>query len=107
MREILAIGFVLAAPAMAQPRLAAPASGQQLQQATLNDVPRQAYTELVTGLNLVGPGSAGTAEATPARTSVALRPVALHRGASAAGATIRTLASGALLYPTGKLAPSR
>jgi len=61
----------------------------------------QAYSKLVTSLGLVGEGSAGTAEAAPRQTFTTMGPVAMHRTASAKGATIRTLPPGAILYPTG------
>ena len=62
----------------------------------------QAYSKLVTSLNLVGQGSEGTAEAAPTRTYSAIAPVALHKAALATSATIRTLPPGSILYPTGK-----
>jgi hypothetical protein len=62
----------------------------------------QAYTKLVTGLGLVTPGSAGTAEATPAKTFTAQAPVALRATAVATGKVLRTLPTGAIVYPTGK-----
>ncbi len=62
----------------------------------------QAYAKLVTGLGLVTPGAAGTAEAAPARSYTAQAPVALHATADASGKVIRTLPVGAILYPTGK-----
>ncbi len=61
----------------------------------------QAYTKMVTDLNLVQPGSTGTAEATPAKTFTATGPVAMHKTAAAGGAVIRTLPPGAMVYPTG------
>lgn len=61
----------------------------------------QAYTKLVTELGLVGPGSTGTAEATPTRTFTAQAPVAMRSAANAAARTIRTLPPGAIVYPTG------
>jgi curli biogenesis system outer membrane secretion channel CsgG len=62
----------------------------------------QAYSKLVTSLNLVGQGSEGTAEAAPTRTYSAIAPLALHKTALATSATIRTLPPGSILYPTGK-----
>jgi len=61
----------------------------------------QAYSKLVTSLGLVQPGGAGTAEATPSRTFTAQAPVAMRKTAAAAGAVIRTLPAGAIVYPTG------
>ena len=62
----------------------------------------QAYSKLVTSLNLVGQGSEGTAEAAPAKTYSAIAPVALHKTALATSPTIRTLPPGSTVYPTGK-----
>jgi curli biogenesis system outer membrane secretion channel CsgG len=61
----------------------------------------QAYSKLVTSLNLVGAGSAGTAEAAPAKTFTTTSPVVMHKTAAAAGATVRTLPPGSIVYPTG------
>lgn len=61
----------------------------------------QAYAKLVTGLGLVQPGDAGTAEASPTKTFTAQGPVALRKTAAANGAAIRTLPAGSILYPTG------
>lgn len=62
----------------------------------------QAYSKLVTGLGLVTPGSAGTAEATPKKTFTAQAPVALRATATPAGKVLRALPVGAIVYPTGK-----
>jgi curli biogenesis system outer membrane secretion channel CsgG len=62
----------------------------------------QAYSKMVTDLGLLTPASAGTAEASPAKTFAAQAPVAMHASASAAGKVIRTLPPGAIVYPTGK-----
>lgn len=62
----------------------------------------QAYSKLVTSLNLVDPGSAGTAEVAPTRTFTAIGPVVMRRTAMASGAAVRTLPAGAIVYPTGK-----
>jgi curli biogenesis system outer membrane secretion channel CsgG len=62
----------------------------------------QAYSKMVTDLGLLTPASAGTAEASPAKTFTAQAPVAMHASASAAGKVIRTLPPGAIVYPTGK-----
>jgi len=62
----------------------------------------QAYSKLVTSLNLVDPGSAGTAEAAPTRTFTAIGPVVMRKTAMASGAAIRTLPAGSIVYPTGK-----
>jgi len=61
----------------------------------------QAYSKLVTGLGLVNPGDAGTAQAAPTKTFTAQGPVAMRKTAVAAGAVIRTLPAGAIVYPTG------
>lgn len=61
----------------------------------------QAYTNLVTELGLVSPGSSGTAEATPAKTFTAQRSLAMRGTAAASGRIIRTLPAGATVYPTG------
>ena len=61
----------------------------------------QAYSKLVTSLNLVQPGSTGTAEATPKKTFSAMGPVVMRKIAAAGGAAIRTLPPGAIVYPTG------
>ncbi|QJU57650.1 SH3 domain-containing protein [Sphingomonas sp. AP4-R1] len=61
----------------------------------------QAYSKMVTDLNLVQPGATGTAEATPTKTFTAMAPVAMRKTAVASAATIRTLPPGAIVYPTG------
>ncbi|WP_267414228.1 MULTISPECIES: SH3 domain-containing protein [unclassified Sphingomonas] len=62
----------------------------------------QAYSRLVESLNLVRPGSGGTAEAAPAKTFTAIGAVAMRKTAAAGGAAIRTLPPGSIVYPTGK-----
>jgi curli biogenesis system outer membrane secretion channel CsgG len=62
----------------------------------------QAYSKLVTSLNLVEPGSAGTAEAAPTKTFTAIGPVVMRKTPAAAGAAVRTLPPGSIVYPTGK-----
>jgi len=62
----------------------------------------QAYSKMVTDLGLVTPGDAGTAQAAPTRTFTAIGAVQMHRSAASAGAVIRTLPAGAIVYPTGK-----
>ncbi len=62
----------------------------------------QAYAKMVTDLGLVQPGSAGTAEAAPAKTFTAQGPVAMRSTASAASRVVRTLPPGAIVYPTGQ-----
>jgi hypothetical protein len=62
----------------------------------------QAYSKMVNDLGLVTPGDAGTAQAAPTRTFTAIGPVQMHRTAAAGGAVIRTLPTGAIVYPTGK-----
>ena len=61
----------------------------------------QAYSKLVTSLNLVQPGSVGTAQAAPTKTFSTNGPVVMRKTAAAGGAAIRTLPPGAILYPTG------
>ncbi|CAN5379392.1 SH3 domain-containing protein [soil metagenome] len=61
----------------------------------------QAYAKLVNDLGLVNPGDAGTAHAAPTKTFSALAPVAMRASASASAKTIRTLAPGSIVYPTG------
>ena len=61
----------------------------------------QAYSKMVTDLGLVQAGSAGTAEASPAKTFTAQGPVAMRKTAAAGGAVVRMLPAGAILYPTG------
>jgi curli biogenesis system outer membrane secretion channel CsgG len=62
----------------------------------------QAYSKMVTDLGLVTPGDTGTAQAAPTRTFTAIGAVQMHRSAASAGAVIRTLPAGAIVYPTGK-----
>jgi curli biogenesis system outer membrane secretion channel CsgG len=61
----------------------------------------QAYAKMVGDLGLVTPGSAGTAEATPAKTFTAQAPAAMRVSAAAGAKVIRTLPPGAIVYPTG------
>jgi curli biogenesis system outer membrane secretion channel CsgG len=61
----------------------------------------QAYSKLVTGLGLIQPGDAGTAQAAPTKTYTAQGPVAMRASALASAKTIRTLPPGAIVYPTG------
>jgi curli biogenesis system outer membrane secretion channel CsgG len=61
----------------------------------------QAYSKMVTDLNLVQPGATGTAEASPTKTFTAMAPLAMRKTALASAATIRTLPPGAIVYPTG------
>jgi curli biogenesis system outer membrane secretion channel CsgG len=61
----------------------------------------QAYAKMVNGLGLIKAGDAGTAEAAPTKTFTAQGALAMRRAANAAGAVIRTLPAGAILYPTG------
>ena len=61
----------------------------------------QAYTRMVNGLGLITPGSAGTAEAAPAKTYTAQGSVAMRTGALATAKVVRTLPPGAIVYPTG------
>lgn len=62
----------------------------------------QAYSKLVTDLGLLTPGSAGTAEAAPAKTFTAMAMVSLRTAASASAKVIRALPAGTIVYPTGK-----
>lgn len=62
----------------------------------------QAYSKLVTSLNLVAPGSVGTAEVAPTKTFTAIGPVVMRKTAVASGVAIRTLPAGSIVYPTGK-----
>ncbi len=64
----------------------------------------QAYAKMVNGLGLVTPGSAGTAEAAPAKTFTAQGPVAMRSIAAQTGKVIRTLPVGSIVYPTGNKA---
>ena len=61
----------------------------------------QAYSKMVTGLGLVTPGSAGTAEAAPTKTYTAQGPVAMRASGVATAKIIRTLPVGSIVYPTG------
>jgi len=61
----------------------------------------QAYAKMVTGLGLVNPGDAGTAQASPTKTFTAQAPVALRSSPDASGRVLRTLPPGAIVYPTG------
>ena len=62
----------------------------------------QAYTKLVNGLGLVQPGDAGTAQAAPAKTFTAQRPVTMRVSPAAGAKVVRALTPGAIVYPTGK-----
>ncbi|MBX9813109.1 MAG: curli production assembly/transport component csgg [Proteobacteria bacterium SG_bin5] len=61
----------------------------------------QAYSKMVSGLGLIQPGDAGTAEAAPAKTFTAQGPVQLRATPAGTAKVIRTLPPGAILYPTG------
>ncbi len=61
-----------------------------------------AYSKMVNELGLVQLGDAGTAQAAPTKTFTAQAPVAMRTTPAAAGKVIRTVPSGAILYPTGK-----
>jgi len=61
----------------------------------------QAYSKMVTSLNLVQPGATGTAEAAPQKTFTTIGPVMMRKTAAATGAVIRNLPPGAIVYPTG------
>ncbi|QDZ09173.1 SH3 domain-containing protein [Sphingomonas panacisoli] len=61
----------------------------------------QAYSKMVTSLGLVRPGDTGTAEAAPAKTFQAQRPVAMRVASLGTAKVIRTLPPGAIVYPTG------
>ena len=60
-----------------------------------------AYSKLVTELGGVQAGSAGTAEAAPTRSFTAFAPVTMRRTPAAAGAVVRTLPPGSIVFPTG------
>lgn len=62
----------------------------------------QAYTKMVTGLGLITPGDAGTAQAAPAKTFTTQASVAMRDAAAASGKVVRTLQPGAIVYPTGQ-----
>ena len=61
----------------------------------------QAYTKLVNSMGGITAGDPGTAQAAPAKTFTAQGPVAMRKAAAAAGAIIRTLPAGSIVYPTG------
>jgi hypothetical protein len=61
----------------------------------------QAYSKMVTSLGLVQPGDQGTAQAAPKKTFTAMGSVAMRKTPAATGATVRTLPSGSIVYPTG------
>lgn len=61
----------------------------------------QAYSKMVADLGLLTPGAAGTAEAAPAKTFSAQRPVIMRVSPAGTGKVIRTLPAGAIVYPTG------
>lgn len=61
-----------------------------------------AYAKLVVDLGGVQPGATGTAEAAPTKTYLASGAVAMRRSPDAKGALVRTLPSGAIVYPTGQ-----
>ncbi|WP_404710093.1 CsgG/HfaB family protein [Sphingomonas sp. MMS24-J13] len=61
----------------------------------------QAYSKMVTSLNLVQPGATGTAEAAPSKTFTATAPLVMHKTPLATGAAVRTLPPGSIVYPTG------
>ncbi|MGK6320657.1 CsgG/HfaB family protein [Sphingomonas sp. DT-204] len=61
----------------------------------------QAYSRMVTDLGLVRPGDAGTAQAAPAKTFTAQRPLAMRAASIGSSKLIRTLPAGSTVYPTG------
>lgn len=61
----------------------------------------QAYSKMVTELGLVQPGDTGTTETAPKTTFTAQRPVAMRVSALGSARVIRTLPTGATVYPTG------
>ena len=61
----------------------------------------QAYAKMVEELGLVQPGAVGTAEAAPAKTFTAQRPVQMRATAAAGGRVVRTIPAGGIVYPTG------
>lgn len=62
----------------------------------------QAYAKIVKDMGGIAQGAEGTAEASPVKSFRADSPVALHAGPAASAKVIRTLQSGATVYPTGK-----
>jgi curli biogenesis system outer membrane secretion channel CsgG len=61
----------------------------------------QAYAKIVNDMGGIVAGDPGTAQAAPTKTFTAQAPVAMRKTAAAAGAVIRTLPAGAIVYPTG------
>jgi len=61
----------------------------------------QAYSKIVTAMGGITEGSAGTAEAAPAKTFTAQAAMTMRRTASPKGAVVRTLSPGSIVYPTG------
>ncbi|WP_374945227.1 CsgG/HfaB family protein [Sphingomonas sp.] len=61
----------------------------------------QAYSRMVTGLGLLTPGSAGTAEAAPSKTFTTQAAVAMRASSVGSARVLRTLPSGSIVYPTG------
>jgi curli biogenesis system outer membrane secretion channel CsgG len=64
----------------------------------------QAYSRMVTGLGLLTPGSAGTAEAAPSKTFTTQAAVAMRAGSVGSARVLRTLPPGSIVYPTGNKA---
>lgn len=60
-----------------------------------------AYSKLVDQLGGIQQGSAGTAEAAPAKTFQSIAPVVMRKTPAATGAAVRSLPLGATVYPTG------
>ena len=60
-----------------------------------------AYSKLVADLGGIEEGSAGTAEAAPTKSYVALGPVTMRKTPAAAGRVVRALTPGSTVYPTG------
>ena len=61
----------------------------------------QAYAKMVDELGLAQPGAVGTAEAAPAKSFTAQRPVQMRATAAAGGRVVRTIPAGGIVYPTG------
>ena len=60
-----------------------------------------AYSKLVTEMGGIQPGDEGTAEAAPTKSYVAIAPLVMRRAPAAGAGVVRSLAPGAVLYPTG------
>lgn len=61
----------------------------------------QAYSRMVSGLGLITPGSAGTAEAAPSKTFTTQASVVMRANSVGSARALRTLPPGSIVYPTG------